>query len=108
MNKFIKILNKYIILIIIQSLFGMPWHHIRSLLTKTYNYCPNPDSINYIDYIPSAVNFLIRIISIMLLIIDFKKYKLRGVIFACIAALFFPLLGVVIFAVLLLLEEKKE
>jgi len=106
MNKFIKALSKYVVLFIIHSLFGMPWFYVRFLLIKKYNY--EYDTVRAIDYIPSYANYLIIVISIILLIIDFKKYNLKGVVFACIAALFFPLLGVTIFAILLLLEEKKS
>jgi len=105
MNKFIKTLSKYVVLFIIQSLFGMPWFYIRWLLIKNFNY--DYDRVRVIDSIPSYADYLIIIISIILLIIDFKKYNLKGVVFACIGALFAPLLGVMIFAILLLLEEKK-
>jgi cytochrome bd-type quinol oxidase subunit 2 len=106
MNKFIKILNKYVALLIIYALFGMPWHYIRFFFLKNYNY--NPDSIINIDSIPTYADYLLCIIVIILLIIDFKKYNLKGVIFSCIAALFFPLLGITILAILLLLDEKKS
>jgi len=104
MNEFIKALSKYVVLFIIHSLFGTPWFYVRYLLTKNYDY----NTIKVIDSIPSYTSYLIVAISIIFLIIDFKKHNLKGVIFACIAALFFPLLGVTIFAILLLLEEKKS
>lgn len=100
MNEFIKTINKYVILLIVVSLFGMPWFHIRFWLYELYP----PES--FVDSIPSIVDYLIRIIVIILLIIDFKKNNLKNVVISCISALFFPLLGNVIFAIMYLEKEK--
>jgi hypothetical protein len=102
MNEFIKTINKYVILLIVVSLFGMPWHYIRYWLFENYS----QDSI--INSIPGYVDYLIRIIVIILLVIDFKKYNLKNVIISCISALFFPLLGIVIFAIMYLEKEKAN
>jgi len=102
MNEFIKTINKYAILLIVVSIFGIPWFHIRSLLYELYP----PGS--FLDSIPTIVGYLIRIIVIILLIIDFKKYDLKNVVISCISALFFPLLGIVIFAIMYLGKEKTN
>lgn len=44
----------------------------------------------------------------VLLIIDFRKYELKNVVISCIAALFFPLLGIVTFGILFLGKELYE
>lgn len=102
MKKLIKAINKYIILLIIYSLFGMPWFYIRYLFFNDLGL----DSI--INAIPSYMDYLIRLIVVILLIIDFKKYELKNVVISCIAALFFPLLGIVSFGILLLGKEKEK
>ena len=102
MNKFIKVINKYVILLIVISIFGMPWFYIRFLIFPNYSY----DSI--VNSIPTLVDYLIRLIVIILLIIDFKKYGLKNVLISCIGALFFPLLGIVIFAIMFLGDEKTK
>jgi len=102
MNEFIKTINKYIILLIVVSLFGIPWFHIRFWLYDLYP----PDS--FVDSIPSVVDYLTRIIVIILLILDFRKYKLKNVVIACISALFLPLLGIVIFSLMYLEKQKAN
>ena len=102
MNEFIKTINKYVILLIVVSLSGMPWFHIRFWLYDLYP----PDS--FVDSIPSVVDYLTRIITIILLIIDFRKYNLKNVVISCISALFFPLLGIVIFSLMYLEKQKAN
>lgn len=102
MREFIRTINKYVILLIISSLFGMPWVYLRYLLFPDYR----PDSI--INSIPIYIDYLIRLIVIILLIIDFKKNDLKNVVLTCIAALFFPLLGIVVFSIILIESERKK
>lgn len=102
MNELIKALNKYVILLTVSSLFGMPWFYIQYLVFKDFG----PDSI--INSIPTYIDYLIRLIVIVLLIFDFKKYRIKNVIISCIAALFFPLLGIVTFGILLLGNERNK
>lgn len=101
MMEFIKTINKYAILLIVSSLFGMPWFYIRYLIFE--NYPPN----SLVDSIPNIADYLIRIAIIILLIIDFKKENLKSVVLTCIATLFFPLLGIIVFSILLI-EKKIE
>lgn len=103
MNKLMKVLNKYLIALIVMSLFGMSWIYVRHLMFDMTNH----ETFNLIDSITGYVNYLTRLIVIVLLIIDFRKEKLKHVVLACLAALFYPLLGVVVFA-LLMLEKEKE
>ena len=102
MNEFIKTINKYVILLIVVSLFGMPWHYIRYWLFENYS----PDSI--VSSLPGYVDYLVRIIVIVLLVIDFRKYNLKNVVISCIGALFFPLLGIIIFAIMFLADERNK
>ncbi len=101
MTQLLKVLNKYIILLIISSLFGMPWLYIRHLLFDLNN----QETYNLIDSIPGYINYLIRLVIIILLIIDFRKENLNYIVVTCIATLFYPLLGVVILSLLLLEKE---
>ena len=103
MTDLLKVLNKYIILLIISSLFGMPWFYVQNLLFDINNH----EVYALTSSIPNYVNYLIRLIIIILLIIDFKKENLKFIVLTCIATLFYPLLGVVILS-LLLLEKGKE
>jgi hypothetical protein len=103
MTNLLKVLNKYIILLIISSLFGMPWFYVRHLIFDFNDH----ETFNLIDSIPGYINYLIRLIIIILLIIDFRKENLKYIVLTCIATLFYPLLGIVILS-LLLLEKKKE
>ena len=81
----------------------MSWFYLSYLILTNYR----PDSI-IISYIPTIVEYVIRLIVIVLLIIDFKKNNLKNVILACISTLFFPLLGIVIFSILLIESERKK
>jgi len=102
MREFIKTINKYAILLIVSSLFGMPWLYLRFQLFNEYN----PES--FINYIPTFVDYLIRLIVIVLLIIDFKRNNLKNIIVTTIAALFFPLLGIVMFSILLIEKGREQ
>ncbi|MGE0088536.1 MAG: hypothetical protein AB7S50_03570 [Bacteroidales bacterium] len=102
MKDFIKKINKYIILLIVSSLFGMPWFYFRHLIFK-YN---GPDSV--IESIPLFIDYAIRLAVICLLIIDFKKEHIKNVGLTCIAALFYPLLGIVIFSILLIENNRQK
>ncbi|WP_319502080.1 hypothetical protein [uncultured Draconibacterium sp.] len=103
MTDLLKVLNKYIILLIISSLFGMPWFYVQNLLFDISNH----ETYALASSIPNYVTYLIRLIIIILLIIDFRKENLKNIVLTCIATLFFPMLGVVILS-LLILEKGKE
>ena len=101
MKEFLKTINKYAILIIIPSIFGKIWFFILPLMGIFENSL-------HINDIPYYFELLINIIIIILLIFDFRKYKLKNALLTCIAALFFPLFGVVMFSILLFLKEREE
>jgi len=107
MKELIKTLNKYIILLIVSSLFGMPWFYIKNLIYSNY---PNILSVSYsfYDYIPTILDYLIRITILILIIIDFKKENLKNVLLTSIATFFYPLLGIMIFSILLLEKQKSK
>ncbi|MEI7596508.1 MAG: hypothetical protein WCK02_12225 [Bacteroidota bacterium] len=102
MTEFVKTINKYVILLIVSSLFGVPWLYLRLLIFKDIN----PDAIE--SYIPTIVDYFIRLVTVVLLIIDFKKHNLKNVVVTCVGALFFPLLGIVILAIMLLEKAGKK
>jgi len=102
MTEFVKTINKYVILLIVSSLFGVPWLYFRLLIFEDFR----SDSI--VSYIPTILDYSIRLVTIVLLIIDFKRYNLKNVVLSCIGALFFPLLGIVVFVIILLGQEKNK
>ncbi len=71
MKDFIKKINKYIILMIVSSLFGMPWFYVKFLIFEPQMY----HEYSILDSIPTFVDYGIRLTVIILLIIDFKKKK---------------------------------
>jgi hypothetical protein len=103
MSALLKKINKYIILMIVSSIFGMPWFYVRHLLFDINN----RETYALIDSIPGYVDYLIRLITIVFLIIDFRREHLKYLVLACIAALFFPLLGIIMFS-LLYLEKGRD
>jgi hypothetical protein len=104
MKDFIRKINKYIILMIISSLFGMPWFYVKFLLFEPQMHT----EFSLVESIPTFVDYAIRLIVIILLVIDFRKEDLKNVVLTCIAALFFPLLGVVIFSILLIEKNRQK
>ncbi len=103
MSDILKILNKYIILLIVSSLFGMPWFYVQNLLFDISNH----ETYALVSSIPNYVNYLIRLIIIGLLIFDFRKEGLKYIVLTCIATLFYPMLGLVILSLLLIEKGKK-
>ena len=101
MTDFIRKLNKYLVLIIISGLFGIPWMYAKMSIAELIGYH------QFYDQLPTIVDYVIRLVIIIFLVKDFKKEKLRGILLTCIATLLYPLLGVVIFAVLLIDKERK-
>ena len=104
MTSLLKVLNKYIILMIISSLFGMPWLYVRFLLFDM----SNNETYALTSNISNLANYLIRLIILILLIIDFRKMNLKYILLSCIATLVYPLLGVVILSLLILEKEKAS
>ena len=105
MKEIMKILNKYVILLIVSSLFGTPLFYLRMLL---YSKFPNliSESYSFYNNIPTIAEFLIKITITILIVIDCKKENLRNVIMTAIATFFFPLLGIVIFSIMLFEKQK--
>lgn len=103
MEGFIAKINKYVILLIVSSLFGMPWFYVKVLISSP----PMYHEYSLLNYIPTFVDYSIRLIVLILLIVDFKKEELSYVVMTCIAALFFPLLGIVIFGILLIEKNRN-
>lgn len=103
MKEFMKLFNKYIIITIVSGLFGMPLIYIRN-----YFFLDNDQLFTTLGSISTYSNFAIKLILIVLLIIDFKKEDLKYIGLAVAATLFYPFMGVVMFAILYLLKKKEE
>ena len=115
MNNFIKIINKYIILLIIPGILNYLWS---LLINQVYFNIDNKfisqirdriydDLESYAFSIPTYFSFIFHFIIIGFLIYDFRKYKLKNVLLTCIATYFFPILGVAIFLILYILKENE-
>ena len=108
MNRLLKILNKYIVLLILWSIVSMTWIYVQPIfMRKGMLSSSNFESYSLINSLPTYIDYIIRIIIVILIAIDFKKHKLNYVVLTCIATLFYPLLGIVILS-LLLIEKWKE
>ncbi len=115
MNNFIKIINKYIILLIIPGILNYLWS---LLINQVYFNIDNKfisqirdriydDLESYAFSIPTYFSFIFHFIIIGFLIYDFRKYKLKNVLLTCIATYFFPILGVAIFLILYILKGNE-
>ncbi len=99
-SKLSKPLLKYIILIIIDSIIFIPWGGILGF---------SDDKVfKNLDNVQTFGDYAIRVITLIFLIIDFKKANLKYVFLACISSLFYPLLGIIVFALLFLEKENKN
>lgn len=108
MNRLLKILNKYIVLLILWSIVSMAWIYIQPFfLRKGMLSTTDFESHSLINSLPTYIDYIIRIIIVVLIAIDLKKHNLNFVVLTCIATLFYPLLGIVILS-LLLIEKWKE
>ncbi len=108
MNRLLKILNKYIVLLILWSIVSMAWIYIQPIfMRKGILSSTDFESYSLINSLPTYIDYIIRIIIVILLAIDFKRHKLNYIVLTCIATLFYPLLGIVILS-LLLIEKRKE
>ncbi len=105
MNKLLKILNKYIVLLILWSILGMTWIYIQPILGML---CMTDfESYSLINSLRTYIYYIIRIIIVILIAIDLKKHNLNYLVLTSIATLFYPLLGIVILS-LLLIEKQEE
>lgn len=103
MKELIRILNKYIILLTVSSLFGMPWFYAESLIFSNFQ-----KYYSYYNYIPTITQLSIKIAITVLVIIDCKKLNLSNIILISIATFCFPLLGILILSILLLEKQKLK
>jgi hypothetical protein len=102
MNDFIKAIEKYAWLLIITELLHTLFYHFSPFIYNKF------DQIEYIYTIPFWITSLTKIATAVLLFLDFKKYHLKNIALACIAPLFFPLLGIMLFAFFFLLKKNDE
>ena len=98
-SRLLKKINKYIALMIFYSLLFAPWALIFDIF--------NPAVFKNIGDIQEYGDYMVRLLIIVFLIVDFKKEKLNYVMLACISSLFYPLLGIIIFG-LLYLEKQTQ
>ena len=97
---FMKLFNKYIMLVIVSGLLGMPLIYLRN-----YFFLDNDQVFKILGSIFSYSNWAFKLIFIVLLIIDFKKEELPYIGLAIVATLFYPFMGIVLFAIMYLLKN---
>lgn len=103
MNRLLKILNKYIILLALWSIIGMARIYIQPIfMRKGILSSTDFESFSFMNSLPTYIDYLIQLIIVILIAIDFKKYKLNHIVLTCIVSLFYPLLGIVILSLLLM------
>lgn len=100
MSDFSKTIKKYMILLIISSFSEIMWFYIFYWIFVKLNF------ENHISAMPTFMDYLIRLIVVVLLIFDFKKHQLKNVVMACIAALLYPVFGIVLFSILFLTSKR--
>jgi hypothetical protein len=99
-SRLLKKLNKYIAVMIFNSLLFAPWTLVFDIF--------NPEIFRNIGDIQEYGDYLVRLLTIIFLITDFQKEKLNYVIVACISSLFYPFLGIIIFGLLYLEKQTEE
>jgi len=94
----LKSLIKYVIIILVGSLFGMPYIFV---LMKLF---PDPNHILYVQLhsIPTYLSYFIKIATTVLLLIDGYKHKIRFKYLIALTGFFIPMLGVIVYALLFL------
>lgn len=85
---------------IIDSLLFAPWQYLFNVF--------NPETFKNLNDIQTYGDMLVRAFVILFLIIDFKKENLKYVIIACASAIFYPMLGIIIFALLYLEKQYNK
>lgn len=98
-SKLLKPLLKYSMLFILDSFLFAPWAQLFRIL----------DHITWeeLDQLQTLGDYLLRIVTVIFLLLDCKKAKVNYTLFVCLAGLFYPLLGVVLFALLFLEQQQK-
>ena len=109
MNRLLKILIKYIVLLVLWSFIGMAWIYIQPIIMKKgILNSTDFESYSFINSLPTYIDYLIRLVIVILIAMDFKKYNLNHIVLTCIATLFYPLLGIVILSLLLIEKWKNK
>ena len=109
MKNLLGILKKYIVLLAIWSAIGIVWAFVQPLfLGQNISDINDFETYSLVNSLPSYLGYLIRFAIAILLLVDFKKYNLNHKVLTFVATLFYPLLGVVIFALLLMGKSENK
>lgn len=98
-SRIIRPLTKYIVITIIQSITFLPWNIFLAF--------SNEKTFHMLNNFQTYGDYFVKIMTVIFIVIDFKKEKLPYMILACISSLFYPFLGMMIFALLFLEKESK-
>lgn len=116
MKELTKVINKYLILLIIPQAFSLLWN---TLINQIYGHIDNiflsnlketifNDFSIYAFSAPIYFNLLFKFLIIGYLFSDFKRYQLKNLTLTIIASFIYPILGVFILSVLFLNNKIKE
>lgn len=109
MKNLLEILKKYIVLLVIWSAIGIVWAFVQPMfLGQNLADVSDLETYSLINSLPNYLGYLIRFIIAILLLADFKKYNLNHKVLTFVVTLFYPLLGVVIFALLLMGKSENK
>jgi hypothetical protein len=84
---------------IINSIIFFPWGMILDL--------SNDKTFTNLDNFQTYGDYFVKAITIIFLIIDFRKFKFPYLFLVCIATAINPFIGIIIFSILFL-ESRKE
>ena len=108
MNNLVGILKKYIVLLIIWSAIEIIWVLVQPIFWEYFAELNDLETFRLINSLHHYVGYLCRFIIAIFLLTDFTKHNLNHKLLTFVTTLFYPLLGVVIFALLLMNKSKNK
>lgn len=104
MNQYLTATKKYILLLLIGSIFEFIWFYLLPMLLGEIE---NPLFLT-ISPAGDYFWFTIKIIMVILLFADFQKREFKHYWPTFLCTLFYPLLGLVVFSILLLKDDGNK
>ena len=102
----IRILNKYIIVLLIWTIFDLMRILVIPMLIK-YGIIEslNPGTYSLLNSFPILI--IIKVVIFLFIVFDMKKYELNHFLLTSISALFFPLLGIIVLSIILIEKQNN-
>ena len=99
-----KLITKYGIIILLNSIFGYLWFRISHLFFNPVMTDITKQNLFY--SLPSYLSYFIQLIVCILLILDIRKYAIRFWLIPVIG-LFYPVFGVAVFLILYITQQRQ-